>query len=103
MSHRVYVRVLVEYDEEGGVHPKKITWEDGRCFSVERVLDVRRAAATKAGGQGIRYTCRIPAEKLTSLKTMDVGLSKEKNKKSGLFSRKITYLYSVNQLAKYQR
>lgn len=59
MSHRVYVRVLVEYDEEGGVHPKKIAWEDGRCFSIERVLDIRRAAATKAGGQGIRYTCRI--------------------------------------------
>ena len=31
----------------------------GRRFPVERVLDVRRAAATKAGGQGIRYTCRI--------------------------------------------
>ena len=27
---------------------------DGRRFSVERVLDVRRAAATKAGGQGMR-------------------------------------------------
>lgn len=59
MAHRVYVRVIVEFDEEGGVHPLSIAWEDGRKFEVDRVLDVRRAASTKAGGQGIRYTCRI--------------------------------------------
>ncbi|WP_312335320.1 hypothetical protein [Anaerospora hongkongensis] len=28
-------------------------------YSVDRVLDVRMAAALKAGGQGIRYTCRV--------------------------------------------
>ena len=59
MPHRVYVRVIVEYDEEGGVCPLSIRWEDGRKFQVDRILDVRRAAATKAGGQGMRYTCRI--------------------------------------------
>lgn len=59
MAKRTCVRVLVEYDEEGGVHPLRIHWEDGRKFTIERVLDVRRAAATKAGGQGMRYTCRI--------------------------------------------
>lgn len=64
MARRTYVRVLVEFDEEGGVHPKRITWEDGRRFPVERVLDVRRAAATKAGGQGMRYTCRVGEKQL---------------------------------------
>lgn len=59
MARRVYVRVIVEYDEAGGVRPLSITWEDGRKFEVDRLLDVRRAAATKAGGQGMRYTCRI--------------------------------------------
>lgn len=59
MARRVYVRVIVEYDEAGGVRPLSIAWEDGRSFEVDRLLDVRRAAATKAGGQGIRYTCRI--------------------------------------------
>lgn len=59
MAHRVYVRVIVEYDEEGGVRPLSIAWEDGHRFKVDRLLDVRRAAATKAGGQGMRYTCRI--------------------------------------------
>ena len=59
MAHRTYVRVIVEYDEEGGVRPLMIRWEDGRRFPIDRLLDVRRAAATKAGGQGMRYTCRI--------------------------------------------
>ena len=59
MSHRVYVRVIVEVDEIGKIRPVKIFWEDGRGFEVDRLLDVRRAAAAKAGGQGMRYTCRI--------------------------------------------
>ena len=59
MARRTYVRVIVEYDEAGGVKPLIIFWEDGRKFRIDRLLDVRRAAATKAGGHGIRYTCRI--------------------------------------------
>ncbi len=59
MAHRTYVRVIVDVDETGGVHPLRVYWEDGRSFAVDRLLDVRRAAATKAGGQGMRYTCRI--------------------------------------------
>ena len=59
LARRVYVKVVVEYEEAGGVRPLWIVWEDGRKFPVDRLLDVRRAAATKAGGQGIRYTCRI--------------------------------------------
>ena len=59
MARRVYVRVVVEVDEAGGVHPLSVAWEDGRNFEVDRLLDVRRAASTKVGGQGIRYTCRI--------------------------------------------
>ena len=59
MAHRVYVRVIVEFDEAGGVCPLSVAWEDGRRFEVDKVLDVRRAAATRAGGQGMRYTCRI--------------------------------------------
>jgi hypothetical protein len=26
---------------------------------IDRILEIKRAAATKAGGQGIRYTCRV--------------------------------------------
>lgn len=59
MARRVYVKVIVEYSPEGRIRPLAVEWEDGRRFEVDRLLDVRRAAATKAGGQGMRYTVRI--------------------------------------------
>lgn len=59
MAHRAYVRVLVDVDETGRVRPRRIYWEDGRAFEVDRLLDVRRAVSTKAGGRGMRYTCRV--------------------------------------------
>lgn len=59
MCRRVYVKVVVECSPEGAVKPLTVEWEDGRRFEVDRLLDVRRAASTKAGGQGMRYTVRI--------------------------------------------
>lgn len=59
MARRVYVKVIVEVSPEGKVRPLAVEWEDGRRFEVDRLLDVRRAASTRAGGQGIRYTVRI--------------------------------------------
>lgn len=59
MARRAYVKVIVEYDPDGSIRPLFVEWEDGRKFEVDRLLDVRRAAATKAGGQGMRYTVRI--------------------------------------------
>lgn len=59
MAQRIYVKVVVEYSPEGKVRPLSVEWEDGRCFEVDRLLDVRRAASTRAGGQGMRYTVRI--------------------------------------------
>ena len=59
MDRRRYVKVIVEYSPEGNVRPRAVEWEDGRRFTVDRLLDVRRAASTRAGGQGMRYTVRI--------------------------------------------
>ena len=59
MARRAYVKVVVEYSLEGIIRPLMVEWEDGRRFEVDRLLDVRRAASTKAGGQGMRYTVRI--------------------------------------------
>jgi len=56
---KTYVAVELTTDEEGIMHPQKIVWEDGRKFEITSVSDVRRAASLKAGGCGIRYTCRI--------------------------------------------
>ena len=33
--------------------------EDGTVYEIDRILDKRRAASLKAGGIGMRYTCRI--------------------------------------------
>ncbi len=57
--HKVYVDVTAKFDTAGGLTPLSVKWSDGRKFDVDRVLDVRRAASLKAGGQGMRYTVRI--------------------------------------------
>lgn len=59
MARRAYVKVVVECSPEGLIRPLAVEWEDGRRFEVDRLLDVRRAASTKVGGQGMRYTVRI--------------------------------------------
>ena len=57
MSNKVYVDVLAEFSKDGLLIPKEITWEDGRKYEITRVKDKRRAASTRAGGVGERYTC----------------------------------------------
>lgn len=59
MSRKVYVEVAAIFTAEGQVLPTQIRWEDGTVFPIDRVTDIRRAAATKAGGYGLRYTIRI--------------------------------------------
>ena len=56
---KTYVKVTVEYDEDGIITPLSIEWEDGRIYEIDRILDKRKAASTKAGGMGIRYTVKI--------------------------------------------
>ena len=56
---KVYVAVKVDFNEDGIMLPRIITWENGHEYEIDRVLDIRQAAAMKAGGQGDRYTVRI--------------------------------------------
>lgn len=56
---KVYVAVKVDFNEDGIMLPRTITWENGHEYEIDRVLDIRQAAAMKAGGQGDRYTVRI--------------------------------------------
>ena len=58
-SIKVYVQVKVDFREDGIMLPRKITWEDGREYEIDRVTDIRQAAAMRAGGQGDRYTIRV--------------------------------------------
>lgn len=59
MSRKVYVEVAAVFTPEGQILPRRIRWEDGTLFPIDRITDIRRAAATKAGGCGIRYTIHI--------------------------------------------
>ena len=51
---KTYVSVEVLFDEAGQMIPRAVQWEDGRVFTIDKVLDVRTAASLKAGGQGVR-------------------------------------------------
>ena len=57
--HKVYVKVRADFDFDGKLIPLLFRTEDGAPQRIDRVLDVRPAASLKAGGQGIRYTCRV--------------------------------------------
>ena len=54
-----YLSVTATFDPDGNIIPIYINWDDGRRFDIDRITDVRYAASLKAGGAGIRYTCRI--------------------------------------------
>jgi len=56
---KVYVAVNARFEPDGQLLPLSITWEDGKEYGIDRVIDVRRAASLKAGGAGIRYHIRI--------------------------------------------
>ena len=59
MAQKVYVKVNADFSEEGELRPKTITWVDGRIYEIVRILHKVRAASTKVGGRGIRYTVVI--------------------------------------------
>lgn len=59
MNCKVYVEVTAVFASDGTVHPLAVRWVDGTVYEIDRILDVRQAAALKAGGCGMRYTCRI--------------------------------------------
>ena len=56
---KVYLRVNVEFTEEGMMLPRSFVWIDGRTYKIDRVLHCKAAPALKAGGQGDKYTFEI--------------------------------------------
>lgn len=53
-----YIEVAAHFLPDGKMEPVMIWWGD-KYYTVDKILDTRRAASLKAGGVGIRYTCRI--------------------------------------------
>lgn len=59
---KMYVGVKAIFYPDGGFEPISLLGEDGGEYSIDKVIDIRRAASLKAGGTGIRYTCRISGQ-----------------------------------------
>ena len=59
MAQKVDGKVNADFSEEGDLRPRSITWMDGRIYEIVRILHKVRAASTKVGGCGIRYTVVI--------------------------------------------
>lgn len=62
MAIKTFVQVGHETDELGSVVPLWLCFR-GQKYPIDRVLEVRPAAALNAGGHGLRYTVRIRQRK----------------------------------------
>jgi len=58
-ASKIFVKVRADHHPDGRVCPLLLRAEDGPVVKIDRVLDVRQAPSLKAGGQGVRYTCRV--------------------------------------------
>lgn len=56
---KTFIQVTAEFDADGRMRPISLRWKNGQVYMIDRITDVRMAAALKFGGQGIRYTCKI--------------------------------------------
>jgi len=56
---KIYVEIIASFNKNGEIRPLKLIWEDGISYEIQKIIDIRPAASLKAGGCGIRYTCKI--------------------------------------------
>ncbi len=55
----MYVDVSLDISRDGRVRPRTLRYEDGTVYTIDQLKEVRRAASTKVGGLGTRYTIMI--------------------------------------------
>lgn len=53
------VAVAVVISEDGKIRPLKFRWKDGKYYTIDKIVCAERAASTKVGGCGIRYTVMV--------------------------------------------
>ena len=61
---KIYVSVRADHLPSGRIRPLMFRAEDGPVIRIDRILDEREAPSLKAGGQGMRYTCRVGEKQL---------------------------------------
>lgn len=57
--YKVFVKVRLDHNADGSMIPMKFKADNMPTVKIEKVLDVRAAASQRAGGQGLRFTCRV--------------------------------------------
>ena len=82
---KVYVAVIAYFSEDGNLFPRRLRWEDGREYSIEKILDVRPAAALKAGGQGDRIRSKSMVIRVI-FSLSEVQISVEQTLENGLWN-----------------
>ena len=76
---KVYVEVDVTHRTDGTARPQRIKFENGEVYEIDRVKYCCRAASTKVGGTGLRYTVLICGTETSFLmKKTESGLWKAK-------------------------
>lgn len=63
-SAKIYVSVRADHLLNGRIRPLMFRAKDGPVVRIDRILDEREAPSLKAGGQGMRYTCRVGEKQL---------------------------------------
>jgi hypothetical protein len=53
-----FVAVIAAHWPDGRVEPLRIQRDDGTVIIISKVLESRKAASLRAGGAGMRHTCR---------------------------------------------
>ena len=61
---KIYVSVRTDHLLNGRIRPLMFRAKDGPVVRIDRILDEREAPSLKAGGQGMRYTCRVGEKQL---------------------------------------
>lgn len=59
--YKKYVDVILYQNTDGKIVPLQICWNNGRRYTIDRVVSVERRASL-AGGCGIRYVCMIQGQ-----------------------------------------
>lgn len=61
---KIYVSIRADHLLSGRIRPLMFRTKDGPVVRIDRILDEREAPSLKAGGQGMRYTCRVGEKQL---------------------------------------
>ena len=61
---KIYVSVRADHLLSGRIRPRMFRAKDEPVVRIDRILDEREAPSLKAGGQGMRYTCRVGEKQL---------------------------------------